>query len=88
MNYDPAIALPFRKAMDRDIVLWKQYDAVRCPTLLLYGAESDLLLRETALEMTQRGLKPKLIEFAGIGHAPVLMAEDQIAAVRDFLLAT
>lgn len=88
MNYDPAIALPFRKAMDRDIVLWKQYDAVRCPTLLLRGAESDLLLRETALEMTQRGPKPKLIEFAGVGHAPVLMADDQIAVVRDFLLAT
>jgi pimeloyl-ACP methyl ester carboxylesterase len=88
MNYDPAIALPFRKAMDRDIVLWKQYDAVRCPTLLLRGAESDLLLRDTALEMTQRGPKPKLIEFAGIGHAPVLMAEDQIAVVRDFLLKT
>jgi pimeloyl-ACP methyl ester carboxylesterase len=88
MNYDPAIALPFRKAMDRDIVLWKQYDAVRCPTLLLRGAESDLLLRDTALEMTQRGPKPKLIEFAGIGHAPVLMANDQIAVVRDFLLAT
>jgi len=88
MNYDPAIALPFRKAMDRDIVLWKQYDAVRCPTLLLRGAESDLLLRETALEMTQRGPKPRLIEFAGIGHAPVLMADDQIAAVREFLLGT
>ncbi|MDP1536904.1 MAG: alpha/beta hydrolase [Burkholderiales bacterium] len=88
MNYDPGIALPFRKAMDRDIVLWKQYDAVRCPTLLLRGAQSDLLLHETALEMTQRGPKPKLIEFAGVGHAPVLMADDQIAVVRDFLLAT
>lgn len=87
MNYDPGIALPFQKALKNDIVLWPYYDAVRCPTLLLRGAASDLLLRNTALEMTQRGPKPKLIEFAGVGHAPMLMADDQVAAVRDFLLS-
>ena len=86
MNYDPGIALPFAKALKNDIVLWAAYDAVRCPTLLLRGADSDLLLRDTALEMTKRGPKPKLIEFAGVGHAPALMADDQITAVRDFLL--
>lgn len=86
MNYDPGIALPFQKVLKNDIVLWAAYDAVRCPTLLLRGADSDLLLRDTALEMTKRGPKPKLIEFAGVGHAPALMADDQIAAVRDFLL--
>jgi pimeloyl-ACP methyl ester carboxylesterase len=86
MSYDPAIALPFRKAADRDIVLWPAYDALRCPTLLLRGAESDLLRHDTALEMTQRGPRPRLIEFAGVGHAPALMADDQIAAIRAFLL--
>lgn len=86
MNYDPGIALPFQKVLKNDIVLWAAYDAVRCPTLLLRGADSDLLLRDTALEMTKRGPKPKLIEFAGVGHAPALMADDQIAAVREFLL--
>lgn len=86
MNYDPGIATPFRKAMTGDIVLWNHYDAVRCPTLLLRGAQSDLLLRETAVEMTQRGPRPQLVEFAGVGHAPALMAEDQIAAVSSFLL--
>ncbi len=35
--------------------------------------------------MTRRGPKARLIEFPGIGHAPALMAQDQIAAVRDFL---
>jgi pimeloyl-ACP methyl ester carboxylesterase len=53
---------------------------------LLRGAESDLLTRETAVEMTQRGPRPRLIEFDGVGHAPMLMAGDQIDAVRDFLL--
>jgi pimeloyl-ACP methyl ester carboxylesterase len=63
------------------------WDKIRCPTLVLRGAVSDILLRNTAEEMTGRGPKAKLVEFAGIGHAPALLAEDQIAAVRDFLLA-
>lgn len=88
MNYDPAIALSFRKAVDKDIVLWNYYDAVSCPTLLLRGEQSDVLPRDTALKMTQRGPRPRLVEFSGIGHAPALMADDQIDAVRDFLLNT
>lgn len=86
MAYDPGIGLPFRKAAAQDILLWTVYDAITCPTLLLRGGESDLLLRETAEEMTRRGPKPRLIEFPGVGHAPALMAEEQIAVVRDFLL--
>jgi len=63
------------------------WDAIVCPTLLLRGAQSDLLLADTATAMTGRGPKPKLVQFEGIGHAPMLMAEDQIKVVRDFLLA-
>ena len=84
-NYDPAIALPFTKPI-ADVVLWPYWDQVRSPTLLLRGKESDLLLGETAHDMTMRGPKAKLVEFAGIGHAPMLMAQSQIAVVRDFLL--
>jgi pimeloyl-ACP methyl ester carboxylesterase len=87
MNYDPGIAQPFQQGPINDIELWSFYDRITCPTLLLRGAHSDLLLKDTALAMTQRGPKPKLIEFAGVGHAPMLMAEDQIKIVRDFLLA-
>lgn len=87
MNYDPGIALPFQKGPLADIDLGHYFDAVACPTLLLRGAQSDLLQRETALAMTQRGPRPRLVEFEGVGHAPMLMAEDQITAVREFLLA-
>jgi pimeloyl-ACP methyl ester carboxylesterase len=86
MNYDPAIALPFQKAQARDIELWNYYDAIRCPTLLLRGALSDLLQKNVALQMTQRGPQPELVEFEGIGHAPALMSDDQIRVVRNFLL--
>ena len=67
--------------------LWPTYDAIRCPTLVLRGAESSLLQKSTAAEMRRRGPKAEVVEFEGIGHAPWLMAEDQIKVVRDFLLA-
>jgi len=70
----------------KDVVLWPFWDAISCPTLLLRGVQSDLLLKTTAQEMTQRGPRPRLVEFEGIGHAPMLMADDQIAVVREFLL--
>ena len=86
-NYDPGIALPFKNLPAEAIDLSAHYERVTCPTLLLRGADSDLLLRDTALAMTQSGPKARLVEFAGIGHAPMLMADDQIKAVREFLSA-
>jgi pimeloyl-ACP methyl ester carboxylesterase len=85
-SYDPAIASAF-PADPQDVVLWPVWDAIRCPTLTLRGKESDLLLRETAEEMTRRGPRAQIVEFDGIGHAPMLMSEDQIAVVRGFLLS-
>ncbi len=87
MAYDPGIAVQFRKGSLQDVDLWSYWDAITCPTLALRGAESDLLLRSTAQEMETRGPRPRLVEFAGIGHAPMLMADDQIDVVREFLLA-
>jgi pimeloyl-ACP methyl ester carboxylesterase len=60
---------------------------VRCPTLLIRGAESDLLSLDTAREMGNRGPRARLMEFAGIGHAPMLVQPEQTRAVREFLLS-
>lgn len=88
MRYDPGIGEPFRKSPTvEDVSLWAVYDAIRCPTLVMRGAESDLLLRETALEMGQRGPRATLVEVPAVGHAPTLMDPAQIAPIRDFLLA-
>lgn len=92
LHYDPNIALPF-KALTPEMVTagealtWAAYDALRCPTLVLRGADSDLLTHETAQAMMQRGPKAQLREFAGVGHAPMLVVDDQVAAVREFLLS-
>lgn len=90
LHYDPAIALPFAAvtpeiAAAGEAALWGAYDALRCPTLLIRGAQSDLLSAETARAMTQRGPNARLVELPGVGHAPTLVHDDQIAIVREFL---
>jgi pimeloyl-ACP methyl ester carboxylesterase len=88
LHYDPAIAEPLRAAMpEKDLELWRLWDPIRCPTLVLRGAESDLLSRETCAQMAERGPKARIVEIPGVGHAPTLMHDDQIALVREFLLA-
>jgi len=86
MSYDPGIAAPFANLPAQDIDLWDTWDRIACPVLVVRGKESDLLLPATASEMMRRSPKAKLVEFAGIGHAPMLMAADQVAAIREFLL--
>lgn len=87
VHYDPRIAEPFLAEMpEKDLEMWPTYDAIRCPTLVLRGAQSDLLSRETTAQMSLRGPKAKVVEIPEVGHAPTLMHADQIAIVRDFLL--
>ena len=50
--------------------LWPTYDAIRCPTLVLRGAESTLLQKSTAAEMTRRGPKAEVVEFEGSATRP------------------
>jgi len=91
-HYDPAIAAAFKAvtpeiAKAGEAMLWAAYDRIQAPTLLLRGADSDLLSPATAQAMTQRGPRARLVEFGGVGHAPTLVAADQVAAVVDFLEA-
>jgi pimeloyl-ACP methyl ester carboxylesterase len=90
LHYDPAIAVPLRGitvegAAAAQVQLWQCYDAIRAPTLLLRGAESDLLSADTARAMQGRGPHARVIEFEGVGHAPTLVARDQIETVVAFL---
>lgn len=84
LAYDPGIAVPFRSAA-APTDLWMLWDAIRCPTLLLRGAQSDLLSAATTAQMASRGPRPAVIEFADVGHAPMLLTRDQIDPVVGFL---
>jgi pimeloyl-ACP methyl ester carboxylesterase len=91
LHYDPAIAVS-HAAMTREAAakgeaaLWKLYDQIQAETLLLRGADSDLLTAATARAMAGRGPRARTVEFAGVGHAPTLVADDQVRAVLDFLI--
>ena len=85
LNYDPRIAEPFRNASVEDIDLWPLWDRINCPVLTLRGAQSTLLSRGTAEEMTRRGPRSVTQEIADCGHAPSLKTDCQIAIVMDWL---
>jgi len=88
---DLGITETFKKTLKemqgKDLEMWPLYDAIRCPTLLLRGALSDLLTPATAAQMSQRGPRARVVEIPDVGHAPMLMDEAQVAVVREFLLA-
>lgn len=92
LHYDPAIAVPFRgmtedAARKGQAALWAAYDAIAARTLLLRGADSDLLSHDTAQAMARRGPRARVVECPGVGHAPTLVAPEQVETVASFLLA-
>jgi pimeloyl-ACP methyl ester carboxylesterase len=88
LAYDPAIAeAAFSPEGPEDVEMWDIWEQVKCPVLVLRGAESDLLLPETVARMKASGPGCEAVDIAGCGHAPSLMPADQIAIVRDWLTA-
>ncbi len=85
--YDPAIGEGFRATEPQDMDLWPMWQDIRCPVLVLRGAESDLLTAATARQMADTGPKAMVVEFPLIGHAPALFDDDQIGAIMRWLRA-
>ena len=87
LHYDPRIGDATRADLAKPSAgdLWPMWDLIACPTLVLRGAESDLLEDAVANEMTARGPKATLITYAGVGHAPTLIQPEQVADVVSFL---
>jgi pimeloyl-ACP methyl ester carboxylesterase len=90
-HYDLKLSVPFKAATPEstkqaEAMLWAAYDNIHCPTLLVRGAQSDLVTPEVAQAMAARGPKAKVVELPGGGHAPTFMHADQIKIAKDFLL--
>ena len=83
--YDPRIGDPLKAGNLSDVDLWPVWDRVKSPTLVLRGAQSNVLSRETAEAMARRGPKARVAEFKGVGHAPALLSDDEIETAREFL---
>jgi pimeloyl-ACP methyl ester carboxylesterase len=96
LRYDPKIGdglhgqvdpeFPLGPDLLRGIDLWNVWSKLEIPTLVLRGAESDVLRATTLKEMRERKPELEVAEFPGVGHAPALMSDDQIRVVREFLL--
>ncbi|MEI7785170.1 MAG: alpha/beta hydrolase [Betaproteobacteria bacterium] len=90
-HYDPAIALPFASLSEASNQQGGQfmqavYEQITAKTLRLRGAHSELLSRANALAMTGCGPRARLLELAGVGHAPTLITAEQVEPVLEFLL--
>jgi pimeloyl-ACP methyl ester carboxylesterase len=90
-HYDLSLAIPVQAttaevAAIGEKMLWAAYDAITCETLLVRGAQSDLLSKATAAQMQERGPRAEVVEIEGVGHAPTFVQQDQIAIVKEFLL--
>ncbi len=85
-RYDPKIAFSFKEHELKDIDLWEYWDQLTVPTFVLRGEDSDVLSNDIAEEMKIRGARATVVNLPGIGHAPVLMDNQQIDIVKGFLL--
>jgi len=89
-HYDLGLAMAFAMQDPAALaageqLLWQAYQGLDCPILVTRGGESDLLTPATAQEMLARNPRARLAQFPGVGHAPTLMAEDQVRTVEEFL---
>ena len=84
-RYDPGIGVNFRDAIAVDVDLRSYWNALHAPVLVIRGEESDLLLAVTLEEMRRRPRTEALV-VPRTGHAPMLMDDAQVGAVRHFLL--
>lgn len=66
---------------------WDTFRKIKCPVLVLRGAESDVLSAATAKRMTEEIDNCTVVEVAGVGHAPLLNEPEAEAALESFLPA-
>ena len=86
LKYDPQIAQTFTVDVDNpeDIVFWDIWDKITCPTLLIHGIESDILLQSTVDKMSSRH-NMDLYKMHDAGHAPALFDSEEIDYIYEWL---
>ena len=85
LHYDPVIGEYAKAAAGHDIDLWPVWGQIKCPQLLMWGEQSDVLTGETVEQMQQQNPEIDVVSWPGIGHAPSLMEPEQIRAVVNWL---
>ena len=86
LAYDPGIAQNFRRFwLPIHATLWRYWDRITCPVLILRGTESDFLSTPLLERMVRRLPHAEDVEFDGVGHTPTLNATQQITPVVNWL---
>jgi len=82
---DPNIRRPLRGATAANrLDLWVPYARIACPTLIVRGAESDILPRATMTRMCTVLRVATSVEIPGVGHAPSLTEPESLRAINEF----
>jgi esterase len=82
---DPNIRRPLRgSTAQQRFDLWVPYARIACPTLIVRGADSDVLDRGTASRMCKVLKRAKVVEVPGVGHAPSLTEAEALGTIKEF----
>jgi esterase len=85
-RYDPRVSGVTRARRADPEPVWASFAKITCPTLLVRGAESDLLGRAAAERMTREIPDCRLVEVPNAGHSvPLDNPQGFIEAVGTFL---
>ena len=82
-HYDPGLK---QTALQKSASTWKQWEQITCPVFLLWGMKSKLIVAKTVERMKTTGPRAQVFEVPYAGHCPRLENDEQINAVRDFLI--
>lgn len=83
LHYDPGLK---QTAVQPASPVWDQWEEIVCPVFLLWGLKSKLLIAETVERMKSTGPQTDVFEVPYAGHCPRLENNEQIDAVRNFLM--
>jgi esterase len=65
--------------------LWPALAGLSCPTLLVWGTDSDVLSEAQARRMVETLPRGELVAVSGVGHAPTLVEPQSLTALERFL---
>lgn len=82
-HYDPRIGEQFIHDTPRDT--WADWRAIRCPLMVVRGADSSLLRHDSVAKMAEAQPGLVTLEVPGCGHAPMLDRAAQVDPIADFL---
>jgi esterase len=67
--------------------LWPALAQLACPTLVVWGKDSDVLSEAQAQRMVETLPKGEMLAIPGVGHAPSLVEPASLAGLERFLLS-